>query len=629
MKIANKISFSYLITVVILTFVGTSTFYIVSSDSLKKTTFEHLNTTAVLTASRIESFIKEHKGHISMLSEMKSVKSIIGPSSDAEQVSGIMMKLKEHAKTEYIHELIVLNPEGIVVASLNREDMGRDFNSKIDMSEAMKNVYVGSFHALESGKEIFNMYKPLKDDKTGRLSGILVAGISMDMLNKITREKSGLGETEKIYIVNMDGIMITQPVALKGSRLNQEAGIKTILKNIEKGLLKGKETLIFTDYRGKKVVRTFKYIPQMNWVLLVEVDESEILAHINRLKTIFIIIMLFIPAAAWLIGVFVSRAVTAPINKLHKGIEIIGKGNLDYKVGTSSRDEIGRLSRAFDVMTSDLKKTTTSIDLLNREIAERKKTEEELEVYTHKLEKSNNELEEFAHIASHDLQEPLRKVTGFGSRLKEKCSDVIGEQGLNYIDRMMDAASRMQILINNLLDYSRVTTKARAFTPVNLSAIAREVLSDLEVRIEQTGAKVKLTDLPTIDADALQMRQLFQNLIGNALKFNKKGSPPVVKISGEFNEVEGNDNRAYRITVEDNGIGFDEKYADRIFGIFQRLHGRSEYEGTGIGLSICKKIVERHGGSIKAKSSLGQGTKFIITLPVKQYLQRLKAAKRV
>jgi light-regulated signal transduction histidine kinase (bacteriophytochrome) len=170
----------------------------------------------------------------------------------------------------------------------------------------------------------------------------------------------------------------------------------------------------------------------------------------------------------------------------------------------------------------------------------------------------------------------------------------------------------MHTLINDLLGYSRVTTKAQPFLPTNLQTIASEVLSDLEARIDETGGDVVTGELPTIDADELQMRQLFQNLIANALKFRKPDTPPKVEITSDVS-----DGNVVQIFVKDNGIGFDEKYLDRIFTPFQRLHARNEYEGTGIGLAVCRKIVERHGGSLTATSTAGEGATFIATLPLR------------
>ena len=239
------------------------------------------------------------------------------------------------------------------------------------------------------------------------------------------------------------------------------------------------------------------------------------------------------------------------------------------------------------------------------------------------LEQSNRDLEQFAYIASHDLREPLRKILTFGDRLVAKCSSALGEQGLGYLERMQNASTRMQTMIDDLLSLSRITTHANPYVQVDLAEVVKGVVSDLEVGIEEMGAHVEVGDLPVINADPLQMRQLFQNLISNALKFQRKGESPVVKISGSFLKERRRitdlaTDGLCQITVADNGIGFDEKDLIHIFGMFQRLHGRAEYEGTGIGLAVCKRIIDRHGGNITAKSKPGQGATFIITLPVIQ-----------
>lgn len=250
-------------------------------------------------------------------------------------------------------------------------------------------------------------------------------------------------------------------------------------------------------------------------------------------------------------------------------------------------------------------------------------SEEKLRESTAQLERSNRELQDFAYVASHDLQEPLRKIVVFGERLKEKAADRLEAETLDYLQRMQKAASRMQNLINDLLTFSRVTTKAQPFASVDLANIATDVVEDLEGRIEMTKGRVELGTLPTFDAEPLQMRQLLQNLIGNALKFRRPEIPPVVKIEARI--VSGvlpqaaPDSPAQdlcELTVSDNGIGFEEKYLDRIFNVFQRLHTRNEYEGTGMGLAIARKIVVYHGGAITAKSKPDQGATFIVTLPV-------------
>lgn len=229
------------------------------------------------------------------------------------------------------------------------------------------------------------------------------------------------------------------------------------------------------------------------------------------------------------------------------------------------------------------------------------------------LEQRNRELEQFAYVSSHDLQEPLRKIVAFGDRLEERCGGQLDERGRDYLERMQSAARRMQLLINDLLQYSRLTTRARAFERVDLRLVAQATLSDLDFAIERAGGRVELGELGVIDAEPLQIRQLLQNLIGNALKFSRDGVPPLVRVWGK--EAPGD---LYEIHVEDNGIGIDPKYTERIFTVFERLNPREKYEGTGIGLAICRKIAERHGGGIVVQSQPGQGSTFVVRLPAKQ-----------
>ncbi|HEX2536033.1 MAG TPA: ATP-binding protein, partial [Chitinophagaceae bacterium] len=262
---------------------------------------------------------------------------------------------------------------------------------------------------------------------------------------------------------------------------------------------------------------------------------------------------------------------------------------------------------------------------LEREIEERKITEEKIRLLNQQLVENNNhlksineELDRFAYVASHDLQEPLRKILVFSDKIGMKFRDNIPPEMELYLQKIAKASERMQTLIHDLLKFSRHTSSEGDFGAVDLRELLDGVLSDMEVEIENKKAVIQVDGLPVIWAISSQIRQLFQNLLSNSLKFCRENSTPVIHIFAELHpgNISGGESTAhYRIYFRDNGIGFDQKYADDIFMVFKRLHSYHEFEGTGVGLSICKKIVERHRGFIEAVSKPGEGSTFVISLP--------------
>jgi light-regulated signal transduction histidine kinase (bacteriophytochrome) len=245
-----------------------------------------------------------------------------------------------------------------------------------------------------------------------------------------------------------------------------------------------------------------------------------------------------------------------------------------------------------------------------RNISVRKVLQAHLQATVEALARSNAELQAFTNLASHDLQEPLRKILTFGGRL-ETGEHGLSEQGADYIRRMHAAAERMQALIQNLIAYSRVTGSTEPFRRIGLDEVLADVLTDLEIATEKSGAVIETSPLPEIHGDATQMRELFQNLIFNGIKFRRETEHPKIQI-----ESVAAPKGMVAICVHDHGIGFEMAHAEKIFGMFQRLHGREQFEGTGIGLAVCRKIVERHGGSISATSSPEDGTRFTFLLPM-------------
>lgn len=260
-----------------------------------------------------------------------------------------------------------------------------------------------------------------------------------------------------------------------------------------------------------------------------------------------------------------------------------------------------------------------------RNVTELRSQESVVKSQLAELNRSNRELEDFAYVASHDLQEPLRKIITFSERFSEKYGQNLDREGSYYLERINAAAENMRILIQNLLEFSKVTRNRQSFRLVEMTSVIRKVLQDLELILEETGANVVIEELPVVEGEPAQLQQLFYNLVGNAVKFRRPGVPPVLQFASSVLSV---DEKAqlhfplrdiyYRIVLRDNGIGFEQEYADRIFQIFQRLHGKAEFAGSGIGLAICKKIVDHHKGLIFAEGYPGEGSSFTIIIPEKQ-----------
>ena len=263
-------------------------------------------------------------------------------------------------------------------------------------------------------------------------------------------------------------------------------------------------------------------------------------------------------------------------------------------------------------LATDVTDSPSLLLLQLEDVTARRHSEEALDAERRELARSNAALAEFAHAASHDLQEPLRKVIAFTDRVVSRYGALLPEEGLGYLSRISNATLRMRSLIEGMLACARAAGERPTVEAVNLDALVQEVLTDLEMRIEEVGARIEITGLPTIDADRFQMRQLIQNLLSNAIRFRRTDVVPQIIISAS---VAGG---AMELRVEDNGIGFEERYRERIFGMFMRLHGRDQYHGSGIGLALCRTIAERHRGSIVAHSRLGEGSTFVVTLPLSQ-----------
>ncbi len=352
-------------------------------------------------------------------------------------------------------------------------------------------------------------------------------------------------------------------------------------------------------------------------MLVLEYDRAEILAPTAGVRAQLLRVTVLLILASSLGGWILAGSISRPLTALAGMATQISRGSLDVRSNIRHSGEIGHLATAFDRMARDLRET---LDHLRNEIAVRQEAEIALEAANRdlqdaieKTERINQELRRFVYVASHDLREPLRKVTSFGGLLKQALGGKLSADDQENLDFMIDGADRMTRLIDALLVYSRVGRKEEPPGPVDLNAVIEHVQEmELGSLIEETHASIQVPEpLPVVNADSVQITQLFQNLIANGVKFRRDGVAPVITIAGRPCE----DGKTVRIEVRDNGIGIDEQYRQDIFIMFKRLHSRSKYEGTGIGLAVCKKIVERHGGRIGVEAAPDHGSVFFFTLP--------------
>jgi light-regulated signal transduction histidine kinase (bacteriophytochrome)/HAMP domain-containing protein len=336
------------------------------------------------------------------------------------------------------------------------------------------------------------------------------------------------------------------------------------------------------------------------WVFYRVAEHTAITRSVTLAYLLVAIFLVFSIGAGW----WIVRQISSSVEKLRQGTEMVTKGDLAYRVEEQGRDELGLLARRFNKMVAQLEATTVS----KEELAE---AHDALLKRTEELTRSNIELDQFASVVSHDLQEPLRMITAYVHVLQTQYGGKLDKDADEFIGFAVDGAKRMQGLINDLLTYSRVGTRGKEFTATDCNEVLALTLLNLKRAIDESGARITHDELPTVLGDEFQLGQLLQNLIGNAIKY-QGGRPTEIRV--ECERV----GDMWRFAVKDNGIGIDPVYAQRIFVIFQRLHTRQEYPGTGIGLAICKKIVERHRGQIWVESEPGKGSTFYFTLPIKQ-----------
>ena len=337
------------------------------------------------------------------------------------------------------------------------------------------------------------------------------------------------------------------------------------------------------------------------------------LTNLTGLKFTLLFTAVFVIILVIISGLSLARSIYEPITALKVAVHKVGSGILDTQIKIDSNDEIAELAEAFNKMTYDLRRTTTSIESLDHEIVVRKIAEAKMQQLNEKLENTNRELKSFVYVASHDLSEPLRKIISFGQLLQKSLEHNLSEDDAENLGFMIEGATRMSKMIEGLLAYSRVSTQTQPRKNVDLNEIVKQLKQiELSVIIEEKQVTLNVPqELPTVEVDPVQICRLMQNLIANGIKYQLKDAKPCITITSKPAADD-----MTRIEITDNGIGIKQEYIGSLFVMFRRLNNQNEYKGTGIGLAVCKKIVERHGGTIGIESEFGKGSTFWFTLPL-------------
>lgn len=508
----------------------------------------------------------------------------------------------------YLHDMLLVSQDGDVIFSINNKDMvgqnihgdllkGSNLTGLIDSVNTYLSTAVSEFDYFSpSGKPALFIAAPIFG--TNRLLGTLVFHARPELLYELAKDLTGLPETGEIVFAKLSGddIIYTTPL-----RLHPNAALNFKIKKgsdiampLQKALNGDTGIGLGVDYRGRNVLARWQYIPQLRWGMVVKVDKDEVFKPIYNLGALYIItfymLVIIIVAASFTLSSRLSR----PIEALRDGIKIIGGGDLDHKIDIKRADEIGELSDDINRMARNLKFVTASRDELTKIKGE--------------LERSNKDLEQFAYIASHDLQEPLRMIVSYTQLLEKNYQNQLDEKGGQFVKYTSDGAKRMQDFISALLQYSRIGKDIKPFDKVDMNSVCDRAIKNMEAAIHDNKALVTRDNLPEVMGDEMWLTHLLQNLIANGVKFRREENPSVHVSARE-------DMDEWVFAVSDNGIGIDMQFKDRLFVIFQRLHTRDKYPGTGIGLAVCKKIVDIHGGRIWLESEINKGTKIFFAIP--------------
>ena len=646
MRIQTRFCIIFIAVILVTGVVTISVTRFFSKNILERQIHNHLTTTAESRAQDVETVLLLNTERVNAMRTSFIIKNLLTANTkdsdypakleDANARLDSMMKSGHN-----IFKISILDRNGMVVSSTDEGFIGTDKSTEHVFLLGRKGFYIRDAGICETSKKpSISMTAPITEGN--ELLGVMSVGLTMDEVYDITTDRTGLGETGGIYLINKEGYMITP------SRFRDDTFLKQKVDTVNARhclTREPKAVMVYDDFRGVKVLGTNAFIKEMNWCLIVEMSEEEALAPVNELTKLLLSILAFLSVASIIVSIRLSQVITKPILELHKGTEEIMKGNLDYTVGTKARNEIGELSRAFDKMNANLKESRVKLEEYNKTLEKRvsERTEElnkrvkelrdaraaalnlledmnemnkKLEESYQRLRESDKVKDEFMNIAAHELKTPLVPIIGYVNMLKDGSLGEVTEEERNSLEIISRNVERLKKLIDDILDISKLESGAMKFEmrDTQITEVIKNSVQDMQSYVRGRGLTLKTRiqpDLPPIQGDKNRMMQVLTDLIDNAIKFTEKGGI-VIEAKRERDNIQ--------VTVKDTGIGISRENIDKLFIKFYQIDSSlsRKYGGTGLGLAICKKIVEAHGGEIWVESGPGKGSIFHFTLPIKK-----------
>ncbi len=570
--------------------------YISGRSALQDATISDLLSTALEKQAALDVWFGERQSDMAILAAwpafLEDTATFIASPENSptarETHERVLAQLKPRAGPGFkFLTLSVLEPEsGKVMISTDPHEEGTSKAERSFFIYGKQGSYIQNVYDSPELDPAIILSTPLRS-ADGQLLGVLMGQVNPAELNTIMNRRTGVRHTVDAYLVNNANLLVTQPRFISPVR---QRVIYT--ESVKRCLARDSGVVATEDYMDQHAIVVYRWLPERELCLIVKIDQAEALAPSRAFGETIIGVSGLALLAAFILAIVLARTISGPVLTLQAGAERFGRGELDVRLPENSQDELGLLGRALNQMAIGLSEKET-----------------QLREHTKQLEMANQELEAFSYSVSHDLRSPLRAIDGFARILSEEHAVQLSPEAQRYLRLVRANTRQMGHLIDDLLTFSRLGRQPLHKQTVAPATLIRQSLENL--RAEQGGRKIEIVigELPNCQADPALLTQVWLNLLSNAIKFTRKREKAVIEIGGE----EKANQRIY--FVKDNGVGFDMEYANKLFGVFQRLHRTEEFEGTGVGLAIVQRVVLRHGGRVWAEGAAGKGAVFYFSLP--------------